>query len=133
MKRLFIIAVAILCAMACGKKQLTVEEQMTQYQNRIMRALDLINDDEIIEAKGVMSWYNKLDDKNKEQVAKACADIESVRKEMLELAKTLSEEDKIKIKEFGRGIMDEDYLRKMRHVYSLMRFTVEPAKVEPAK
>jgi predicted metalloprotease len=119
--------------MACGKKQLTVEEQMTQYQNRIMRALDLINDDEIIEAKGVMSWYNKLDDKNKEQVAKACADIESVRKEMLEWAKTLSEEDKIKIKEFGRGIMDEDYLRKMRHVYSLMRFTVEPAKVEPAK
>ena len=43
MKRLFVLARAAMFAVACGEKQLTVEEQMAQYQDRINASLEVLD------------------------------------------------------------------------------------------
>lgn len=117
MKRLFILAVTLLFAVACGDKQLSVEEQMAQYQDRIKASLETLNKMELLGAGDLKKWFGELSEADQECVMKTCADIEIVRKEMIEWQKSLSEEDKQKLREFGKlEIADKDYFHMMMQV-----------------
>lgn len=133
MKRLFVVAMAILFAVACGEKQLTVEEQMLQYQKRVLTAIESLDEEEIVAKKGIKSWYDQLDNENKAQVKEMCKEIQAVQKEIVQWTSTLSPEDKEKIKRVGEGVLNEDYFRKMRHVFLLIKITERDAKAESAK
>lgn len=117
MKRLFIVAIAAMFAVACADKQPTVEEQMAQYQERINEALEVLDQKEISNALNTRKWFDELSEADRDLVRKACADIEIVQKEMSEWQRNLSEEDRQKLKEFGKTlIMDKEYFRKMKYV-----------------
>ena len=114
MKRLFILAMAAMFAMACGEKQLSVEEQMAQYQGRINESLEQLDKMEIMKERDAMKWFGDLSEAEKNRVMKVCADIEATNREMSEWQKTLSKEDKDKFKEYGKTVLTgEDYFRKM--------------------
>lgn len=133
MKRLFVVAMAILFAVACGEKQLTVEEQMLQYQKRVLTALESLDEEEIVAKKGIKSWYDQLDNENKAKVKEMCQEIQAVQKEIVQWTSTLSPEDKEKIKSVGEGVLNEDYFRKMRHVFLLIKITERDEKAESTK
>ena len=133
MKRLFVVAMAILFAVACGEKQLTVEEQMLQYQKRVLTALESLDEEEIVAKRGVKSWYDQLDNENKAQVRKMCQEIQAVQKEIVQWTSTLSPEDKEKIKTVGEDLFNADYFRKMRHVFLLIKITERDEKAESTK
>ena len=117
MKRLFILAFAAIFAVACGDKQLTVEEQMAQYQERINDALEILDQRDIMKAGDALKWFSELDEADRDCVMKACADIEIARKEMMEWQKSLSEEDMQRVREFGKSVvMDNEHFLKMLHV-----------------
>ena len=64
-----------------------------------------------------MKWFGGLNEADQNRVMKACADIEATRKEMIEWQKTLTEEDKLKLREFGKTMATgEDHFRKMMQV-----------------
>lgn len=133
MKRLFVVAMAILFAVACGEKQLTVEEQMLQYQKRVLTALESLDEEEIVAKRGVKSWYDQLDNENKAQVREMCQEIQAVQKEIIQWTSTLSPEDKEKIKTVGEDLFNADYFRKMRHVFLLIKITERDEKAESTK
>lgn len=133
MKRLFVVAMAILFAVACGEKQLTVEEQMLQYQKRVLTALESLDEEEIVAKRGVKSWYDQLDNENKAQVREMCQEIQAVQKEIIQWTSTLSLEDKEKIKTVGEDLFNADYFRKMRHVFLLIKITERDEKAESTK
>ena len=133
MKRLFVVAMAILFAVACGEKQLTVEEQMLQYQKRVLTALESLDEEEIVAKRGVKSWYDQLDNENKAQVREMCQEIQAVQKEIVQWTSTLSPEDKEKIKTVGEDLFNADYFRKMRHVFLLIKITERDEKAESTK
>ena len=133
MKRLFVVAMAILFAVACGEKQLTVEEQMLQYQKRVLTALESLDEEEIVAKKGIKSWYDQLDNENKAQVREMCQEIQAVQKEIVQWTSTLSPEDKEKIKTVGEDLFNADYFRKMRHVFLLIKITERDEKAESTK
>ena len=133
MKRLFVVAMAILFAVACGEKQLTVEEQMLQYQKRVLTALESLDEEEIVAKRGVKSWYDQLDNENKAQVREMCHEIQAVQKEIVQWTSTLSPEDKEKIKTVGEDLFNADYFRKMRHVFLLIKITERDEKAESTK
>lgn len=117
MKRLFVLAMAAMFAVACGEKQLTVEEQMVQYQDRINASLEALDKMEFMQERDVMKWFGGLNETDQNLVMKMCADIEATRKEMIEWQKTLTEEDKLKLREFGKTIVTGDeHFRKMMQV-----------------
>lgn len=117
MKRLFILAVTLLFAVACGDKQLSVNEQMAQYQDRINESLETLKEMDFLKVGDLKKWFGELSEADQECVMKTCADIEIVRKEMIEWQKSLSEEDKQKLREFGKlEIADKDYFHMMMQV-----------------
>ena len=116
MKRLFILAMAAMFAVACGDKQLTVEEQMAQYQERINESLEQLDKMDFMKEGDAMKWFGGLNEADQNRVMKVCADIEATRREMLEWQKTLTEEDKLKLREFGEKVTGEEYFRKMIQV-----------------
>ena len=116
MKRLFILAMAAMFAVACGDKQLTVEEQMAQYQERINESLEQLDKMDFMKEGDAMKWFGGLSEADQNRVMKVCADIEATRREMLEWQKTLTEEDKLKLREFGEKVTGEEYFRKMIQV-----------------
>ena len=117
MKRLLILAMAAMFAVACGDKQLTVEEQMAQYQERINESLEQLDKMDFMKEGDAMKWFGGLNEDDRNRVMKVCADIEATHREMLEWQKTLTEEDKLKLKEYGKTVVKgEEYLRKMRQV-----------------
>ena len=63
-----------------------------------------------------MKWFGGLNEADQNRVMKVCADIEATRREMLEWQKTLTEEDKLKLREFGEKVTGEEYFRKMIQV-----------------
>ena len=130
---MFVVAMAILFAVACGEKQLTVEEQMLQYQKRVLTALESLDEEEIVAKRGVKSWYDQLDNENKAQVRKMCQEIQAVQKEIVQWTSTLSPEDKEKIKTVGEDLFNADYFRKMRHVFLLIKITERDEKAESTK
>ena len=130
---MFVVAMAILFAVSCGEKQLTVEEQMLQYQKRVLTALESLDEEEIVAKKGIKSWYDQLDNENKAQVKEMCQEIQAVQKEISQWTSTLSPEDKEKIKSVGEDVLNEDYFRKMRHVFLLIKITERDEKAESTK
>jgi flavin-dependent dehydrogenase len=117
MKRLFVWAMAAMFAVACGEKQLTVEEQMAQYQDRINASLEALDKMEFMQERDVMKWFGGLNETDQNLAMKMCADIEATRKEMIEWQKTLTEEDKLKLREFGKTLVTgEEHFRKMMQV-----------------
>lgn len=117
MKRLLILAMAAMFAVACGDKQLTVEEQMAQYQERINESLEQLDKMDFMKEGDAMKWFGGLNEDDRNRVMKVCADIEATRREMFEWQKTLTEEDKLKLKEYGKTLVKgEEYLHKMRQV-----------------
>ena len=117
MKRLFILAMAAMFAVACGDKQLTVEEQMAQYQERINESLEQLDKMDFMKEGDAMKWFGGLSEADQNRVMKVCADIEATRREMFEWQKTLTEEDKLKLKEFGETLVTGDeHFRKMIQV-----------------
>ena len=130
---MFVVAMAILFAVACGEKQLTVEEQMLQYQKRVLTALESLDEEEIVAKRGVKSWYDQLDNENKAQVREMCQEIQAVQKEIIQWTSTLSPEDKEKIKTVGEDLFNADYFRKMRHVFLLIKITERDEKAESTK
>ena len=117
MKRLFVLAMAAMFAVACGEKQLTVEEQMAQYQDRINASLEALDKMEFMQERDVMKWFGGLNETDQNLAMKMCADIEATRKEMIEWQKTLTEEDKLKLREFGKTLVTgEEHFRKMIQV-----------------
>ena len=130
---MFVVAMAILFAVACGEKQLTVEEQMLQYQKRVLTALESLDEEEIVAKRGVKSWYDQLDNENKAQVREMCQEIQAVQKEIVQWTSTLSPEDKEKIKTVGEDLFNADYFRKMRHVFLLIKITERDEKAESTK
>ena len=116
MKRLCILAMAAMFAVACGDKQLTVEEQMAQYQERINESLEQLDKMDFMKEGDAMKWFGGLSEADQNRVMKVCADIEATRREMLEWQKTLTEEDKLKLREFGEKVTGEEYFRKMIQV-----------------
>ena len=130
---MFVVAMVILFAVACGEKQLTVEEQMLQYQKRVLTALESLDEEEIVAKRGVKSWYDQLDNENKAQVREMCQEIQAVQKEIIQWTSTLSPEDKEKIKSVGEDVLNEDYFRKMRHVFLLIKITERDEKAESTK
>lgn len=117
MKRLFIWAFAAMFAVACGDKQLTVEEQMAQYQERINDSLAVLDNMDFLKEGDAMKWFGGLDASNQDRAMKVCADIEATRKEMMEWQKSLSEEDKLRVIEYGKSVVTgEDHFRKMIQV-----------------
>ena len=117
MKRLFILAMAAMFAVACGDKQLTVEEQMAQYQERINESLEQLDKMDFMTEGDAMKWFGGLNEADQNRVMKVCADIEATRKEMIEWQKTLTEEDKLKLREFGKTLVTGDeHFRKMMQV-----------------
>ena len=117
MKRLFVLAMAAMFAVACGEKQLTVEEQMAQYQDRINASLEVLDKMEFMQERDAMKWFGGLNETDQNLAMKMCADIEATRKEMIEWQKTLTEEDKLKLREFGKTLVTGDeHSRKMMQV-----------------
>ena len=117
MKRLFVLAMVAMFAVACGEKQLTVEEQMAQYQDRINASLEALDKMEFMQERDVMKWFGGLNETDQNLAMKMCADIEATRKEMIEWQKTLTEEDKLKLREFGKTLVTgEEHFRKMIQV-----------------
>lgn len=117
MKRLFVLAMAAMFAVACGEKQLTVEEQMAQYQDRINASLEVLDKMEFMQERDAMKWFGGLNETDQNLAMKMCADIEATRKEMIEWQKTLTEEDKLKLREFGKTLVTGDeHFRKMMQV-----------------
>ena len=117
MKRLFIWAFAAMFAVACGDKQLTVEEQMAQYQERINESLEQLDKMDFMKEGDAMKWFGGLNEADQNRVMKVCADIEATRREMLEWQKSLSEEDKLRVIEYGKTVITgEDHFRKMIQV-----------------
>ena len=117
MKRLFVLAMAAMFAVACGEKQLTVEEQMAQYQDRINASLEVLDKMEFMQERDAMKWFGGLNEADQNLAMKMCADIEATRKEMIEWQKTLTEEDKLKLREFGKTLVTGDeHFRKMMQV-----------------
>lgn len=117
MKRLLILAMAAMFAVACGDKQLTVEEQRAQYQERINESLEQLDKMDFMKEGDAMKWFGGLNEDDRNRVMKVCADIEATRREMLEWQKTLTEEDMLKLRESGETLVTgEEYLRKMRQV-----------------
>ena len=117
MKRLFILAMAAMFAVACGDKQLTVEEQMAQYQERINESLEQLDKMDFMKEGDAMKWFGGLNEADQNRVMKVCADIEATRREMFEWQKTLTEEDKLKVREFGETLVTGDeHFRKMIQV-----------------
>ena len=117
MKRLLILAMAAMFAVACGDKQLTVEEQMAQYQERINESLEQLDKMDFMKEGDAMKWFGGLNEADRNRVMKVCADIEATNKEVTEWQKTLTEEDKLKLREFGKTLVTgEDYFRKMMQV-----------------
>ena len=61
-----------------------------------------------------MKWFGGLNEDDRNRVMKVCADIEATRREMFEWQKTLTEEDKLKLREYGKTVVTgEDHFRKM--------------------
>ena len=117
MKRLLILAMAAMFAVACGDKQLTVEEQMAQYQERINESLEQLDKMDFMKEGDAMKWFGGLNEDDRNRVMKVCADIEATRREMFEWQETLTEEDKLKLKEFGKTLVTgEELFRKMNQV-----------------
>ena len=117
MKRLLILAMAAMFAVACGDKQLTVEEQMVQYQERINESLEQLDKMDFMKEGDAMKWFGGLNEADQNRVMKVCADIEATHREMLEWQKTLTEEDKLKVREFGETLVTGDeHFRKMIQV-----------------
>ena len=110
-------AMAAMFAVACGEKQLTVEEQMAQYQDRINASLEVLDKMEFMQERDAMKWFGGLNETDQNLAMKMCADIEATRKEMIEWQKTLTEEDKLKLREFGKTLVTGDeHFRKMMQV-----------------
>ena len=110
-------AMAAMFAVACGDKQLTVEEQMAQYQERINESLEQLDKMDFMKEGDAMKWFGGLSEADQNRVMKVCADIEATRREMFEWQKTLTEEDKLKLKEFGETLVTGDeHFRKMIQV-----------------
>ena len=110
-------AMAAMFAVACGDKQLTVEEQRAQYQERINESLEQLDKMDFMKEGDAMKWFGGLNEDDRNRVMKVCADIEATRREMLEWQKTLTEEDMLKLRESGETLVTgEEYLRKMRQV-----------------
>ena len=110
-------AMAAMFAVACGEKQLTVEEQMAQYQDRINASLEVLDKMEFMQERDAMKWFGGLNETDQNLAMKMCADIEATRKEMIEWQKTLTEEDKLKLREFGKTLVTGDeHSRKMMQV-----------------
>ena len=64
-----------------------------------------------------MKWFSGLSESDQNRVMKVCADIDATRREMSEWQRTLTEEDKLKLKEYGKTVVTgEDYFRKMTQV-----------------
>ena len=64
-----------------------------------------------------MKWFGGLNETDQNLAMKMCADIEATRKEMIEWQKTLTEEDKLKLREFGKTLVTGDeHSRKMMQV-----------------
>ena len=107
-------AMAAMFAMACGEKQLSVEEQMAQYQGRINESLEQLDKMDFMKEGDAMKWFGGLNEDDRNRVMKVCADIEATRREMFEWQKTLTEEDKLKLREYGKTVVTgEDHFRKM--------------------
>lgn len=139
MKRLLVMALACLFAMACGEKQLTVEEQFQQYQERINEAIDVVSNYEI-DKKNARGWFMQLSEEEKHNIEQACSNLRDVQTEMSKWIKSLSEEDKAKIDELRKEYMTEEYFRKTHQMFTLMRIIGKPmqnpgaaGKIEPAK
>lgn len=117
MKRLFILAMATVFAVACGSNQLTVEKQMAKYQARINESLEILDNMDFLKERDAMKWFSDLSEADQNRVMKVCADIDATRREMSEWQRTLTEEDKLKLKEYGKTVVTaEDYFRKMTQV-----------------
>ena len=117
MKRLLVLAMAAMFAVACGDKQLTVEEQMAQYQERINESLEQLDKMDFMKEGDAMKWFGGLNEDDRNRVMKVCADIEATNKEVTEWLKSLSKEDKLRVFEFGKSVVTgEEYLHKMRQV-----------------
>ena len=117
MKRLFILAMATVFVVACGSNQLTVEKQMAKYQARINESLEILDNMDFLKERDAMKWFSDLSEADQNRVMKVCADIDATRREMSEWQRTLTEEDKLKLKEYGKTVVTaEDYFRKMTQV-----------------
>lgn len=121
MKKILMVAMVAIFAIACGSKEPTAEAKFNEYHTRIDALLEFVDLQEIDKA-GPKAWFDHKEKIEKDAIAKACFELQSIQKEMMQWTKTLSPEDKAKIDELSKAkIADDTFTRKMRYVFSLQR------------
>ena len=125
MKRFFIVAIAALFAFACGESQpkVSVEDQLADFNNRLLEVTNIVDLDAIAEAKGPRFWYESLSQEEQQQVAAKCAEFAALQREMGEWRKGLTQEESELVKECVKTQNAPEDHHKINIMQQLMMFT----------
>ncbi len=122
MKKLFVMAMAVILAVACAgeQKQTSTADRVNEFNERAVNTLAIINIEEIAKAGGPDEWYASLDEQQQKAVATACQEFMTIQAERAQWLKELTPEEQNKVKEELTKIDMRDEMRKINIIQRLM-------------
>ena len=125
MKRFFIAAFAALFAFACAESapQVTVEEQMDNFNARMIEILAVVDMDGIQNAGNPKMWFDSLAQEEQMTIVAKCDEFVALQKEMMEWRKSLTPEETERVKAHLRTVDNHHEMRKVNVMNMLMNIT----------
>ena len=122
MKKLFVMAMAVILAVACAgeQKQSSAVDRVNEFNERAVTTLAIIDVEEIGKAGGPDQWYASLDEQQQRAVVTACKEFMGLQAERAQWLKELSGEEQEKVKEELKKIDMRDEQRKINIIQRLM-------------
>ena len=122
MKKLFVMAMAVILAVACAgeQKQSSAADRINEFNERAVNTLAIIDIEAIGQAGGPDQWYASLDEQQQKAVATACQEFMAIQTERAQWLKELSPEDQEKVKQELSKIDMRDEMRKINILQRLM-------------
>jgi hypothetical protein len=122
MKKLFVMAMAALLAVACAQeqKQASAIERANEFNERVITTLAIIDIEEIGKAGGPDQWYASLDQEQQMKVVEACKEFTAIQAERAQWLRELNPEDQAIVREEIKKMGMDNEMRKINIMQRLM-------------
>ena len=123
MKKILMVALVAIFAIACGSKNSAVETKFNEYQTSIDELTSFVDIKEIDNAGDPLTWFNQREKQEQDAIAKACFELQTLQRDMSKWIGSLTKEEQTVVDELRTAkLQDDEYVKKMRYVFKVQGF-----------
>ena len=125
MKRFFIAAFAALFAFACAEStpKVSVEEQIDNFNARMIELLAVVDVEGIQNAGNPRLWFDSLTQEEQLSLTAKCDEFIALQQEMMEWRKSLTPEESERARAHMQSTDNHQEMRKVNIMQQLLNFT----------